>query len=101
MKHLQNEIYFDIAEEIDCIIDTNGAILRNDVRGVINCKCLLSGTPDLTLILTDPRAVEDVAFHPCVRFNMFDREKVVSFVPPDGDFKVCLPLAACWRVCRC
>jgi hypothetical protein len=32
--------------------------------------------------------VEDVSFHPCVRLSVFDRDRVVSFVPPDGDFKV-------------
>ncbi len=43
---------------------------------------------DWTQILSDTRAVEDVSFHPCVRHGLFEREKVVSFVPPDGEFKV-------------
>jgi hypothetical protein len=103
VKYLQNEVYFDIHEEIDCIIDTNGAVLRNDVRGVVLCKCLMSGTPDLTLVLSDSRVIEDAALHPCVRHGVFDREKVVSFVPPDGEFKVCvLPrVLSRSRVCVC
>lgn len=88
VRHLQNEIFFDILEELDCIIDTNGAVLKNDVRGTIQVRCLLSGTPDLTLVLSDSRAIEDVSFHPCVRHGLFEREKVVSFVPPDGEFKL-------------
>jgi AP-3 complex subunit mu len=53
---MQNEIFFDILEELDCIIDTNGAVLKNDVRGVIQVRCQLSGTPDLTLVRSGPHA---------------------------------------------
>lgn len=28
VKHIQNEVYFDLYEDIDCVIDTNGAIVR-------------------------------------------------------------------------
>lgn len=55
VKHLQNEVFFDIYEDIDCVIDPNGAVVRNDVRGVVNCKCNMSGTPDIALYLTDPK----------------------------------------------
>lgn len=46
----------------------------------------MSGTPDLTLILNTPGVIEDVSFHPCVRLARWERESVVSFVPPDGAF---------------
>jgi AP-3 complex subunit mu len=88
VKYAQNEIFFDIAEELDCIIDTNGAIIKNDVRGTINARCNMSGTPDLTLIFNNPDIVTDSSFHPCVRYNRFERERVVSFVPPDGKFQL-------------
>ena len=46
----------------------------------------MSGTPDMTLVFTSPTVIEDCAFHPCVRFARWERESVVSFVPPDGVF---------------
>jgi len=88
VKHIQNEVYFDLFEDIDCVIDPNGAVVRNDIRGVIQCKCNMSGTPDLAMFFTDTKVLDDVSFHPCVRFSAFDRDRVVSFVPPDGDFKL-------------
>lgn len=30
--------------------------------------------------------VEDVKFHQCVRLSKFENEKVISFIPPDGEF---------------
>lgn len=31
---------------------------------------------------------QDVTFHPCVNLGRFNAEKVVSFVPPDGEFEL-------------
>jgi AP-3 complex subunit mu len=46
------------------------------------------GMPDLSLTFTNPHILDDVSFHPCVRYNRFEQHKVVSFVPPDGSFKL-------------
>ncbi len=86
--HVNNEIYFDIVEEIDCIVESNGNVVSNDVRGTIACSSQMSGTPDLTLIFANPSIIEDCSFHPCVRYARFEREQVVSFVPPDGAFQL-------------
>jgi len=95
---LQNEIYFDIVEEIDAIIDSNNQMVSSGVYGTMKCKCHLSGTPECVLSFTDVSNLEDVAFHPCVRIARFERDRVLSFVPPDGTFEVrsraCL---AWWR----
>ena len=32
--------------------------------------------------------LQDVTFHPCVNLGRFNAEKVVSFVPPDGEFEL-------------
>ena len=32
--------------------------------------------------------LQDVTFHQCVNLGRFDSEKVVSFVPPDGEFEL-------------
>jgi len=86
VKYAANEIYFDITEEVDAIYESNGVLVSSDVRGTITCKSHMSGTPDLTLIFNSPGVIEDCAFHPCVRYGRWERESVVSFVPPDGPF---------------
>jgi AP-3 complex subunit mu len=60
----------------------------NDVRGTVQCSSKMSGTPDLTLIFGNPSIIEDCSFHPCVRYARYERESVVSFVPPDGSFQL-------------
>lgn len=42
----------------------------------------------LQLIFANPAIIEDCSFHPCVRYARFEREQVVSFVPPDGAFQL-------------
>eukprot|EP00941_MAST-03F_sp_MAST-3F-sp1_P002342 g2342.t1 len=88
VKYTQNEIYFDVCEELDCIIARDGQMVTCDVFGSIECNCRLSGVPDLSLLMANPKCITDVSFHPCVRYNRYEREKVVSFVPPDGNFEL-------------
>lgn len=84
----QNEIYLDIIEEVDSIVDRNGTIISSEVSGTIVANSKLSGVPDLALSFSNPGLIDDCSFHPCVRYNRFDRDKVVSFVPPDGVFEL-------------
>ncbi|RHZ79486.1 hypothetical protein Glove_144g128 [Diversispora epigaea] len=88
VKYTNNEIYFDVIEEIDAIVDSNGAIVSSETHGLIQANCRLSGMPDLTLNFVNPRILDDCSFHPCVRYNKFERERILSFVPPDGHFKL-------------
>jgi len=88
VKYATNEIYFDIIEEIDCTIDANGLVVSSEVSGEIQATCKLSGMPDLTLSFTNPHILDDVSFHPCVRYTRYEQSKVISFVPPDGAFKL-------------
>ena len=30
--------------------------------------------------------IDDMKFHHCVRMTRFDRERSITFVPPDGNF---------------
>merc|ERR1712216_1012137 len=43
---------------------------------------------DLCLSFVDPALISDCSFHPCVRYGRFERDSVVSFVPPDGLFEL-------------
>lgn len=83
-----NEIYMDIVEEVDAILDATGNLVSSDVSGSIQCQSHLSGVPDLLLTFKEPQLIDDCSFHPCVRYNRFENEQVISFVPPDGDFEL-------------
>jgi AP-3 complex subunit mu len=88
VKYTNNEIYFDIVEEIDCILDANGMVVSSEVSGELQCTSKLSGMPDLTLSFANPQILDDCSFHPCVRYNRFEKDRVMSFVPPDGFFSL-------------
>ncbi|KAJ3031696.1 UNVERIFIED_CONTAM: AP-3 complex subunit mu-2 [Siphonaria sp. JEL0065] len=90
IKYAKNEFYMDVIESLNVIMDKNGAIITGNIGGEIRCSSRLSGMPDLTLNFQNPRLFEDTmtSFHPCVRYFRFEKERVVSFVPPDGDFKL-------------
>ncbi|KAL9189889.1 hypothetical protein ACHAXT_009564 [Thalassiosira profunda] len=88
VTHPNNEIYIDIVEEIDATLSANGAVVSSDVSGSIQAQSNLSGVPDLLLTFNDPGLIDDCSFHPCVRYTRFEKDKVVSFVPPDGPFEL-------------
>ncbi|VDD92717.1 unnamed protein product [Enterobius vermicularis] len=88
VKYTNNEAYFDVVEEIDAIIDKQGATVFSEIQGYIDCCCKLSGMPDLTMTLVNPRLLDDVSFHPCIRFKRWESERVLSFIPPDGSFRL-------------
>uniref|UniRef100_I2CP32 AP-3 complex subunit mu n=1 Tax=Nannochloropsis gaditana (strain CCMP526) TaxID=1093141 RepID=I2CP32_NANGC len=88
VKYNQNEIYLDIVEEMDAIVDCSGQVVSAEVSGFIFANSRLSGIPDLSLLFVDPDVIDDCSFHPCVRYNRFERDRTVSFVPPDGHFEL-------------
>ncbi|KAF7284335.1 AP-3 complex subunit carmine [Rhynchophorus ferrugineus] len=88
VKYTNNEAYFDVIEEVDAIIDKSGATVFAEIQGYIDCCIKLSGMPDLTLSFMNPRLFDDVSFHPCVRFKRWEAERVLSFIPPDGNFRL-------------
>lgn len=88
VKYAQNEIYFDVVEEMNAIVDANGKMVTYEVTGKIMCNSRLSGVPDLTLIFVDPSVLDDCSFHPCVRYARYERDRVISFIPPDGQFEL-------------
>ncbi|XP_028324638.1 AP-3 complex subunit mu-1-like [Gouania willdenowi] len=86
VKYTHNEAYFDVIEEIDAIVDKSGMTVFAEIQGVVEACVRLSGMPDLTLSFVNPRLLDDVSFHPCVRFKRWESERVLSFIPPDGNF---------------
>ncbi|KAF6107483.1 adaptor related protein complex 3 subunit mu 1 [Phyllostomus discolor] len=88
VKYTNNEAYFDVVEEIDAIIDKSGSTVFAEIQGVIDACIKLSGMPDLSLSFMNPRLLDDVSFHPCIRFKRWESERVLSFIPPDGNFRL-------------
>eukprot|EP00731_Ephydatia_muelleri_P023770 Em0016g41a len=91
-------IFLDMIEEVDAIIDKTGTTILSEIHGrvwvTMSCDMHRSGSQchvtrtDLTLSFMNPRLLDDVSFHPCVRFKRWEVEKVFSFVPPDGRFQL-------------
>ena len=62
-------------------------------------KCYLNGMPELKLGLNDKTlfelsgrktrtklvALDDIKFHQCIRLAKFENERVITFIPPDGE----------------
>ncbi|XP_071442840.1 AP-3 complex subunit mu-1 [Hetaerina americana] len=88
VKYTNNEAYFDVVEEVDAIIDRSGSTVFAEIQGYIDCCIKLSGMPDLTLSFVNPRLFDDICFHPCARFKRWESERILSFIPPDGNFRL-------------
>lgn len=88
VKYTNNEAYFDVIEEVDAIIDKSGATVQSEIHGYIDCVVKLSGMPDLSMSFMNPRMFDDTSFHPCVRFKRWESERILSFIPPDGNFRL-------------
>ncbi|SCU88940.1 LADA_0E12860g1_1 [Lachancea dasiensis] len=106
ITYKKNEAFLDVVESINMLIAANGQVLRSEIQGKIKVKSHLSGMPDLKLGLNDKGIfttddsgskmgasskgpsieLEDIKFHQCVRLSKFENEKIITFIPPDGDF---------------
>lgn len=62
--------------------------MKCEIYGEVQVNSHLSGLPDLTLSFANPSVLDDVRFHPCVRFRPWESDQILSFVPPDGQFKL-------------
>jgi len=90
--YASNEVYVDIVESVDCICNSNGQIISGGVSGDVLVNSKLSGLPEVLLTLRNPGVMKNVSFHPCVRLHRYERDKALSFIPPDGEFA----LASYW-----
>ena len=91
----KNEAFLDVIESVNMLINPQGKVLRSEILGKIQVKSHLSGMPDLRLGLNDKLTnnakgveMEDVKFHQCVRLSKFESEKIITFIPPDGEFEL-------------
>ncbi|XP_015072013.1 AP-3 complex subunit mu isoform X2 [Solanum pennellii] len=88
LKHSSNEVYVDLVEEMDATINRDGVLVKCEICGEVQVNSHLSGLPDLTLSFANTSILNDVRFHPCVRLRPWESNQILSFVPPDGQFKL-------------
>lgn len=102
IKHTKNEIFLDVIEKLNILVSHNGNVLRSEILGSVKMRSSLSGMPELKLGLNDKvffemnnkqtRSklidLEDIKFHQCVRLNKFESERLITFIPPDGEFEL-------------
>ncbi|KAI8892917.1 Mu homology domain-containing protein [Globomyces pollinis-pini] len=105
IKYRKNEAFVDVIESINLIVSAKGTILRSDASGQVIMRSYLSGMPECKFGLNDKVMIEtqagdrpvkttaqveldDCQFHQCVKLGKFDAEKVINFIPPDGEFEL-------------
>jgi AP-1 complex subunit mu len=51
--HKKNEVFLDVIECVNFLINSNGTVMKSDVTGTLNMRVFLSGRPELRLGLND------------------------------------------------
>ncbi|KAK0586678.1 hypothetical protein LWI29_010572 [Acer saccharum] len=100
IQYKKNEVFLDVVESVNILVNSNGQIIRSDVVGALKMRTYLSGMPECKLGLNDKVLLEaqgrtskgkaidldDIKFHQCVRLARFENDRTISFIPPDGAF---------------
>ena len=107
IRYRKNEVYIDIHETVTLILSQTGTVLRAETHGKVMMRTNLSGMPECKFGLNDKlimekeseggaggvggkRGVEidDCTFHKCVRLSKYGMERIITFIPPDGEFEL-------------
>lgn len=92
---------------MNVLLSNRGTVLRADVVGQVAVKAQLSGMPECKFGINDKLLIknssaagggpakedrgiqiDDIKFHQCVRLGRFDRDRSITFIPPDGMFEL-------------
>lgn len=97
----KNNIYIDVIENVNLIFGNKGNVLKFDIQGCIDVNCQLSGMPECKFGMNDKLLLQrdtvnnfekggiyinDIKFDQCVKLSKFDKERAITFTPPDGKF---------------
>ena len=110
IKYRRNEIFLNVDEKINVLVNELSEILRAYVDGTINMNTRLSGMPQCKFGFSDDSLIinsydnddeenstnftnnsvvlEDCKFHQCVELAKFDNQRSIEFIPPDGQFQL-------------
>lgn len=108
LHYKKNELFVDVIEKIKFVQDLNidgpNNIKYHQIEGSILCKSYLSGMPLVKLGLINDMTFnvdrinqkgDEFKFHQCIQqidtdyYQNKDGNKLVNFVPPDGEFELC------------
>ena len=53
IKYRKNEVFLDVIESVNLLVNVNGTVLRSEICGAIKMRVFLSGMPELRLGLND------------------------------------------------
>ena len=100
----KNNIYIDVIEKVSISFSNTGNVLKSEVIGAIQVKSELSGMPECKFGMNDKLLLQrdtvtnnirntektvtlnDIKFDQCVKLSKFDKERAITFIPPDGEF---------------
>lgn len=110
LRYRNNEVYIDLHETVTLLLSQTGTVLRAETNGTVMMRTSLSGMPECKFALNDklnmdrdsaknagagglkPKSdaveIDDCSFHRCVRLSKYDTERTITFIPPDGEFKL-------------
>ena len=105
ISYANNEVYIDIMENINLLISKTGEVIKSEVMGLVGVKALLSGWPECKFGMNDKLqltksnvktasstskgiSIEDIRFHQCVKLSDFNKDRTITFIPPDGVFEL-------------
>ncbi|GMH33164.1 hypothetical protein BSKO_00998 [Bryopsis sp. KO-2023] len=96
----KDEIFVDVVERVTCVFNASGYMQSSQIDGSIQVRSYLSGNPAVKIKLRDNLVVgrqnsgglndavilDDVSYHECAQMEMFDIDRSITLVPPDGEF---------------
>lgn len=85
VKYSNNEIFIDVIEHVNAVLDRNSNIISAYVSGIIQVNSRLSGMPELILTLSNRRLLQEgvSSLHRCVKYSSFvERQGLLTFIPP-------------------
>lgn len=108
IKYKKNEVFIDVIESVNLLVNANGSVLLSEIVGTIKLKVFLSGMPELRLGLNDRvlfeltgrkhlggqgRRREPTLSHPGTQ-RIAARSELSARVPSAGHGQCC----GCWLI---
>lgn len=99
----RNDLFIDVLERVNAILDSSGTPIRADIVGSISMKSFLIGQPSIRFGLNEDLVIgtstggygygngvriDSCSFSDLVRTNEFQQSRILSLVPPHGSFNV-------------
>nr|XP_012291145.1 AP-1 complex subunit mu-2 [Aotus nancymaae] len=91
IKYKKNEVFIDVIESVNLLVNANGSVLLSEIVGTIKLKVFLSGMPELRLGLNDRVLFELTGLLQPLAKGQFKKQSVANGVeisvpvPSDAD----------------